>query len=83
MPLKTPDTTTAQLIAYLTALVASAVILFKLDLSDAQIAAAIAGIGAIVPLGHMIADAIIRRGRASAAAAQAAALVLEEPEVPN
>lgn len=71
MPLKTPNLTQAQIIGYLSAIVSAAVILFKLNLTDAQIAAAIALIGALVPVAHFFADAIIRRGRAQVAAAQA------------
>lgn len=71
MPLKTPDLTQAQIIGYLSAILSAVVILFKLDLTDAQMGAAIALIGAGVPMAHMIADALIRRGRAGVAAAQA------------
>lgn len=71
MPLSTPNVTQAQIVGYLTALLSACVILFKLDLTDAQMGAAIALIGAGVPIAHMIADAVIRRGRATVAAAQA------------
>lgn len=69
MPLKTPDITTAQIVAYIAAALSAAIVLFKLNISDAQQAAALALIGALVPLGHMIADAITRNGRAKVAAA--------------
>ena len=69
MPLKTPNTTTAQIIAYLASIVSACVVLFKLDLTDAQQGAAIILLGAVVSLGHMVSDAVIRRGRSTVAAA--------------
>ena len=71
MPLKTPNTTTAQIIAYLASIVSACVVLFKLDLTDTQQGAAIILLGAVVSLGHMISDAVIRRGRSNVAAAHA------------
>lgn len=73
MDFKKPDITPAQIVGYLTAILSAVTILFKLDLTDAQMAAAVALIGSLVPLGHFIADAIIRKGRAGIAAAIVAA----------
>jgi len=69
-PFKTPDTTTAQIVAYATAIIAALVVLFGLDVSDAQQAAAVTIIGAVVSAFHMWSDAKIRNGRAQIAAAQ-------------
>lgn len=68
MPLSTPDVTPAQIISSLTALAAACIVIFKLDMTDAQRGALVAAIGIIVPLVWQIADAVIRRSRAQAAA---------------
>lgn len=69
MPLETPDITPAQVISALTSLVAAAVVIFKLDMTDAQRGAIIGAISVIVTIVWQIADALIRRGRAQALAA--------------
>lgn len=50
--------------AYIASLIAAAVALFKLDLSDAQQAAAVVIIGAILTGGILLHGAIVRKGRA-------------------
>jgi hypothetical protein len=65
----TPDITPAQIISALVALLGAVVVLFKLDLSDAQRAAATTIIGTLVPLVWVLGDALIRRARAQHAAA--------------
>jgi hypothetical protein len=74
--MKTPDITPAQIAAYLTAIVTAGVVLFKLDLTDAQQAALVAGISAAVALGFPLADAIIRHGRSRQLAPPPAAPVV-------
>jgi hypothetical protein len=66
----TPDLTPAQLVSALVALLGAAVVLFKLDLTQEQQAAFATAIGTIVPTAWLIADSIIRHGRASVVAAQ-------------
>lgn len=68
--MSTPDTTTAQIIAYATAALTALVVLFKLDISDTQQAAAITILSAVLGAFHLYSDARIRNGRASIAAAQ-------------
>lgn len=68
--MKSPDLTPAQLVAGLGALVAALVVLFKLNVSDAQQAALLTALGVIVPVAWQVADAIVRHGRANVAAAQ-------------
>lgn len=64
--LKTPDPalTTEAFVAYIAAALSAAVVLFKLDLSDAQQAAAITIIGGLLTIAIPFAAAIIRKGRA-------------------
>jgi hypothetical protein len=61
---QTPDFTPAQIVAGFTAILGALVVLFKLDLSDAQQAAFTTIIATLVPVGFFVADAIIRHGRA-------------------
>lgn len=70
-PLQTPDITKAQVVSAATALLGAIIILFKLDLTDAQRAALVTIIGVVVPAAWQIADAIIRHGRSKAVAAGA------------
>lgn len=63
--LKTPDISTAQIVGFATSILTALVVLFKLDLSDAQTGAIIAIIGALAPVGLFVSDAIIRHGRAT------------------
>lgn len=74
--MKTPDTTTAQYVAYATAILSALVVLFKLDVSDAQQAAAITILGAVLAAFHMWSDGKIRNGRAGIAAAQITASIV-------
>lgn len=67
--MSTPDVTAAQIVGALGALITALVVLFKLDLSDAQQAGLITALGTIVPVAWAIADAIIRHGRSKVAAA--------------
>jgi hypothetical protein len=62
--MKTPDITPAQVAAALGA------VLFKLNVSDEQMAVIVGAIATVVPAAWAIADAIIRHGRAGVAAAQ-------------
>jgi hypothetical protein len=63
---KTPDPalTSEALVAYVASLIAAIVVLFKLNLSDAQQAAAVTLIGIALTVGIPLAGAITRRGRA-------------------
>lgn len=67
--LDTPNTTTAQYVAYATAALTAIVVLFKLDVSDVQQGAAITLLGAVLAAFHLYSDAKIRNGRATMAAA--------------
>lgn len=64
--LKTPDPalTTEAFVAYIAAALSAAVVLFKLNLTDAQQAAAVTIIGGLLTVGIPFAGAIIRKGRA-------------------
>lgn len=64
--MQTPDITPAQVIAGITAILGAIVVLFKLDMSEAQQAALITIIATLVPIGFVVADAIIRHGRSRA-----------------
>lgn len=83
MPLSTPSITPAQIISALTALAASLIVIFKLDMTDAQRGAIVGAIGIVVPLVWQAADAVIRRSRAQAVAdlalAQTPPLVVAPP----
>lgn len=68
--MKTPDLTPAQVIAFLGALAGALIVLFKLNLTAEQQAALTTIIATVVPFGWIVADSIIRHGRAGAAAAQ-------------
>jgi hypothetical protein len=61
-----PDITPAQWGALAAAVVGALVILFKLDLSDGEKAAAVAAIAAVLTAGWQLADALIRHGRSRA-----------------
>lgn len=71
--MKTPDTTTAQIIAYAQAALSALVILFALDVSDAQKGAALTLLSAALGAFHLYSDAKIRNGRAGVAAASVTA----------
>lgn len=79
-----PDITPAQVVAALVALAAACVVLFKLDVSDAQMAAVVGALGIVVPVAWALADAIIRNGRTKVVAAQitADAAVVAASQVP-
>jgi hypothetical protein len=74
--MSTPDITPAQIAAYLTAIASACVVLFKLDLTDAQQAAIVGAISAAVALAFPIADSIIRHGRSRQLAPTPAAPVV-------
>lgn len=59
----TPDITLAQIIGWVTALITSALILFKLDMTDAQKGALLALSTTLVTVGWFVADMIIRKAR--------------------
>lgn len=63
--LSTPDVTPAQIGAWAAAIVSIAVVLFKLNLTDDQQGVIVAAIVGVVTAVHLIADAIIRHGRAT------------------
>lgn len=69
--LKTPDITPAQVIAAITFIVAQIVARGLMDNETGQLVVQIAG--AVVPVAWMVADAIIRHGRANAKATVEAA----------
>lgn len=71
--LATPDVTTAQFTGLATALLGAGTVLFKLNISDAERAAIVGVIATLVPVTHMLADAIVRHGRAKTQAALIAA----------
>lgn len=66
-PLKTPDpaVTGEAGAAYIASLIAALVTLFKLNLSEAQQAAAVVIIGAVLTGGILLHGAIVRKGRAA------------------
>lgn len=66
LPLSTPDITPAQIVALLTFVVGQLVAYAVISAKTGQLVLSI--VSAIVPLGIAIADAIIRHGRAQAAA---------------
>lgn len=82
--MKTPDFTLPALTALAVSFVTACVVLFKLDLTDAQKGALTVIVGAVCTIGWFIHDAIVRHGRAGLAAAQvaadAAAPVAPDPE---
>lgn len=63
---KTPDPliTGEALAAYITSILSALIVLFKLDLSDAQRGAALTVILGVLALGTFLYGAIVRRGRA-------------------
>jgi len=63
--LSTPSITPAQIAAWAAAVVSIAVVLFGLDLSDAEQGSIVAAIVGVVGAVHLVADAIIRHGRAT------------------
>lgn len=69
--MKTPDFSPAAIVAALSALAGALVVLFKLNLTSEQQAALVTVIATVVPFGWLLADAIIRHGRSTNAAAQA------------
>jgi hypothetical protein len=71
--MNTPDFTYPALVAALVGLASALVVLFKLDLTDAQQGGLTAAIGAVVTLGWFAHDAIVRHGRSNIAAAKLAA----------
>lgn len=68
--MKTPDVTPAQIAVALAAIVSACVVLFKLNISDAEQAQLVIGLTAVIGVSWKIADAIIRHGRAGVVAAQ-------------
>lgn len=68
--MKTPDVTPAQLAAALGSILTALVVLFKLNISDQDMAIILGAIATIVPTAWAFADAIIRHGRAGVVAAQ-------------
>lgn len=80
--MKTPDITPAAITALVLAIVTNAVLLFGLDLTDAQRGATSGLITAVVLAAFLIHDAIIRQGRAKISAAKAARPVTQAPAVP-
>jgi hypothetical protein len=78
-----PDTTHAQLIVWATTILTSGVLLFGLDLTDAQKAAIIGGLVALVNVAHLAADAWTRSHRVPLAVAlvEAGAVVAEVGDV--
>lgn len=77
--MSTPDTTTAQIIAYAQAALTALIILFGLDVTDAQKGAAIALLSAALGAFHLYSDAKIRNGRAGVVAATQAATIAAMP----
>jgi len=79
--MKTPDITAAQIAAWAAAVLGALVVLFGLDVSATEQAALIGGGSSFIGAAHVIADAIIRHGRATgvAAATVAAAALTPEP----
>ena len=71
--MSTPNTTTAQITVFVSVLAIVLSVVFKFDLTDAQRAALVIAIGTVYSIAHLIADAIIRHGRAKVAAARIAA----------
>jgi len=63
-----PNLTQAQVVAFVSVLATVLAVVFKLNLTDEQQAVIAGAIVAIYALGHLIADAVIRHGRASAMA---------------
>lgn len=63
---KTPDpaTTTEAYVAYAASAIAALIVLFKLNVSDAQQAALLTLIGVALAVGLPIAGAVTRKGRA-------------------
>jgi hypothetical protein len=77
VPLKTPDVTPAQLLAVLTAAVG---LLLSQGVITAHTAQLVGGLASIVlPVFWVVADAIIRRGRAQVAAAIAQGVPAGQP----
>jgi hypothetical protein len=70
--MKTPDFTPAGIGAILLALITNLIVLFDLDLSDAQRGAITGVVSAVVLAAFLIHDAVIRHGRANVAAAAVA-----------
>lgn len=70
VPLKTPDPalTTEAAAAYVASIIGAIVTLFKLDLTEAQQGAAVTIIVAVLTGGILLHGAIVRKGRATAAA---------------
>lgn len=67
--MKTPDFTPAGISAILLALITNLIVLFDLDLSDAQRGGITGAVSAVVLAAFLIHDAVIRHGRANIAAA--------------
>ena len=75
--LSTPDFTPPAVISFLTMIVGACVVLFKLDLTDAQQGALITILGALYVVAAFLHDALVRRGRARLEAAHLAALAAD------
>lgn len=77
-----PNVTPAQIVSALIALLSVATVLFKLDISDADMAVIIGAVGTIVPAAWLIADAVLRRGRAAVVVARIENGLPENPPAP-
>jgi hypothetical protein len=73
--MKTPDFTPVGIASIVLAFITNLVVLFNLDLSDAQRGAITGLVSAIVLAAFLIHDAVIRHGRAKVAAAAVTAAV--------
>lgn len=67
-----PNTTSAQRFAWAATIATSLVVLFKLDLTDAQQAALVTILIGLGSVAHFVADAIVRHGRATGVGAELA-----------
>lgn len=65
------NTTTAVLLAALAPVIAAAVVLFKLDLTQEQQGALVSGLAAIITVGATVYASVVHHGTATVAAARA------------
>ena len=80
-----PDITPAQFQSFVGVLAAVATVLFKLNVTDKWQAAIVGALVGVYTLGHMIGDALIRRGRARVTAASidaAASVAMSQADAP-
>lgn len=81
--MSTPSITAAQVVSFLVAILGAAAIVFKLNISDAEMAKYVGIITAVVVAAWPVADAIIRHGRSTSVAAAhnlAAAQIQSAPD---